>query len=428
MTFGRRAFGSVDTTNNKITINDHDFVSGDKVIFTTPGTAPTGLTDNGEYFVIFVDSNSFKLASTLRNANGNYPIPIRISSSGSGEQFVARITPRVSAIVGTNVAFALTDSSLSFNSGGNNLPAFAMKFYRDSNFNDQFISTKATRDFEVSGVGTVGVSDDAKTTLSINPSLPEKLYYKFEAINTDIAPFAQVDIVVDRESYSSSTVEVQNSVYSAIEYPIGIGSTTFTYLLKTEPEKPSYSETEGVFTYTTNSLEATGPIKTIEVLDQGMGYETMPGITSIKTENGSGAIIRPLGTIGRILTSRLKDTGYDYPSDPTLKVFANVPEVLLVEELCSLDEVGITSGGKNYLVPPSFVVMDKFTNKVVDDVLLESKIKNGSVVSVNILNNTKNLSDSPPKLISINNSNGVGIQTVGFNTITKEVDLSLIHI
>ena len=298
-----------------------------------------------------------------------------------------------------------------------------MKFYKDVNFNDQFISSKATRDFEVIGVGTVGVSDDAKTTLSVNQSIPLKLFYKFEAINTDIAPFEQTDIVVDREFLSSSTIEVQNSVYSATQYPIGIGSTTFTYLLNAEPEKPSYGETDGVFTYTTNSENATGPIRTIEVREQGLGYERMPGISSIKTAKGSGAILRPLGTVGRIQTSRLKDTGYDYPSDPTLKVFANVPEVLLVEELCSIDEVGITSGGKNYLTPPSLVVIDKFTDQKIDDILLESKIKNGSVVSVDILNNTKTLSDTAPKIISINNSNGVGIKTVGFNTMTKEVDI-----
>ena len=251
------------------------------------------------------------MASTLRNSNGNYPVPLRISAGGSGEHLIAKITPRISAIIGTKVAFALTDSSLSFNSGGNTLPAFTMKFYKDVNFNDQFISSKATRDFEVTGVGTVGVSDDAKTTLSVNQSIPLKLFYKFEAINTDIAPFEQTDIIVDREFLNSSTIEVQNSVYTSLDYPIGIGSTTFTYLLKSEPEKPSYGETDGVFTYTTNSSNATGPIRTVEVLSAGSGYDTMPGITSIKTTEGSGAILRPLGSVGRILTSRLKDTGYD---------------------------------------------------------------------------------------------------------------------
>ena len=127
--------------------------------------------------------------------------------------------------------------------------------------------------------------------------------------------------------------------------------------------------------------------------------------------------------MGCIEKVKLQDVGYNYPSDPTLKVFANVPEILILEELCSFGEIGITSGGRHYLVPPNFVVKDCDTWNIIDDVILKAHLENGSIEKMEVLQNTKSLSDVQPVIIPINNSNGVGITTVGFNTITNEVDV-----
>ena len=418
--FQRRKLTSVNTTTNEITLANHNLLKGEKVIFTTGGTAPTGLSDNGMYYVIPVDTNTFKLAATLRNANGPQPVPVRISGSGSGENFVSKINPEIYGVVGTKVAFALTDTSLSFPASGTNLSAFDMQIFRDDNFKDEFVSNGASPAFQVTGVGTVGVSSDAILNVDISADNPSTLYYDFVPVNVNLSPIEKTEILVDKEQLGYNRITAQKSAYSAFEYPVGIGSTTFTYLLNSEPEKPSYIKTDGTFSYTTNSTNAKGPIHSIEVV-KGGNYETLPGITSIKTVSGSKAIVRPVGTMGRIANTKLNDVGYNYPSDPTLKVIANVPEVLILEELCSFGEIGVTSGGKNYLVPPNLLVRDGSTNKIIDDLNLSVSLISGSIDSVTILQNTKSLSDTQPTFISINNSNGVGITTIGFNTITKEV-------
>ena len=418
--FNRRKFDSVDTTSNTITVSDHNFTKGEKVIFTTGGTAPTGLSDNGMYFVIPIDTNTFKLAITLRNANGPSPIPLRISGSGSGENFVAKVNPEVNGVIGTKVAFALSDTSLSFPASGTNLSAFDLQLFRDHNYKDEFISNGASPAFQVTGVGTVGVTSDAILNVDISEDNPSTLYYNFVPVNVNLSPIEKTEIMVDSEQLRYNRITAQRSSYSAFEYPVGIGSTTFSYLLNSEPEKPSYIKTDGNFSYTTNSSNAKGPIHSIEVVKGGR-YKTLPGITSIKTVSGEKAIVRPVGTMGQILDTKLQDVGYDYPSDPTLKVISNVPEVLILEELCSFGEIGVTSGGKNYLVPPNLLVRDGSTNKIIDDVNLSVSLISGSIDSVSILQNTKSLSDTQPTFISINNSNGVGITTIGFNTITKEV-------
>ena len=425
MVFNRRKFTSsdVNTTTNTITLSNHNLATAQKVVFTTTATAPTGLDNNGMYYVIRIDENNFKLASNLRDSNGRFPIPVRISAGGSGEHFVSKINPPINAVLGTKIGFALTDSSLSYTKGGPKFPAFDLKFYRDINLNDEFVTSGKSITFEVTGVGTVGVTTTAVKHLSITDFTPHTLYYKFGPINVDECPVDKAGIVIDKDQYRYNKITVEKSTYSATTYATGIGSTTFTYLLNGEPEKVSYAATDGNFSYVTDSIKATGPIHSIDVIDRGNGYEALPGITSIKTEKGSGAILRPIGDMGCIEKVKLQDVGYNYPSDPTLKVFANVPEILILEELCSFGEIGITSGGRHYLVPPNFVVKDGDTGNIIDDVILKAHLENGSIEKMEVLQNTKSLSDVQPVIIPINNSNGVGITTVGFNTITNEVDV-----
>ena len=54
----------VDTTENTITISPHSFNNGQEVKYNVGGTVITGLSDAQNYFVIFVDANTIKLADS----------------------------------------------------------------------------------------------------------------------------------------------------------------------------------------------------------------------------------------------------------------------------------------------------------------------------------------------------------------------------
>ena len=77
----------VNITTDVITITNHDFLTGQKVLYTAVGgAAPTGLVTNTEYFVIKVNNNTFKLATTLANSiNG---IAIDITAVGVGASHI----------------------------------------------------------------------------------------------------------------------------------------------------------------------------------------------------------------------------------------------------------------------------------------------------------------------------------------------------
>ena len=74
---------SVNLSTDVITITNHDFLTGQKVLYTAVGgAAPTGLVTNTDYFIIKISANTFKLATTLANSiNG---IAINITAVGVG--------------------------------------------------------------------------------------------------------------------------------------------------------------------------------------------------------------------------------------------------------------------------------------------------------------------------------------------------------
>ena len=68
------------------------------------------------------------------------------------------------------------------------------------------------------------------------------------------------------------------------------------------------------------------------------------------------------------------------------------------------------------------MVFDGVTNKQDTDIKLEYKLGDSNVT---ILKESKGISNVPPTIIPTDNTNGVGIHTVGFNTTTKDVSVTL---
>jgi hypothetical protein len=74
----------VDDAANKITYTSHGLTTGDKITYTDGGgTAVVGLTDGGTYYVVRLDADNIKLATTYAFATAGSPTTIAITS-GSG--------------------------------------------------------------------------------------------------------------------------------------------------------------------------------------------------------------------------------------------------------------------------------------------------------------------------------------------------------
>ena len=80
-------FGSagINTNSDTITIQDHGFVTGEKVLYSSTNPA-LPLVDKENYFVVRIDKNTFKLAETYYKANLTIPQVVGITSVGNNHE------------------------------------------------------------------------------------------------------------------------------------------------------------------------------------------------------------------------------------------------------------------------------------------------------------------------------------------------------
>ena len=180
---------------------------------------------------------------------------------------------------------------------------------------------------------------------------------------------------------------------------------------------------------------ALGAIGNIKVTNAGFGYNSIPGITTVSrkfvgsgsTSFGNGAILRvESNSIGDVKSTQIDDPGYEFPFDRTLRPSGALPTLFKVDRYRTIANIGLNSGGKNYITSPDFVVRDRITGTILDEMELKGRVSGTVGVSeVTIVKNTQRLQDPDPQIIPINNSNGVGIQTIGFTTSTAPLRLPL---
>ena len=85
------ATSAVTTSADTLTITGHGYATGLRVVYTAEGgTAATGLTDGTSYYVIKVDANTIKLATTEANAKADTPTAIALSGDGNNAQKITK--------------------------------------------------------------------------------------------------------------------------------------------------------------------------------------------------------------------------------------------------------------------------------------------------------------------------------------------------
>ena len=411
--------GDVDTINNTITITDHGLKDGDKVIHTA-STSSGGLENEKIYYVLRYSRNKVKLCLTRYESLEFTPEVVTITSASAGT--LSPINPNVDLYNNNTVKFDLSDSSLSSFVGLSSYAAFDLNLYTDKEFKNSFYSSGIDRSFEVTKAGIVGISTNANLTIIVNDNIPKVLHYKFDPIQSDLIDDVKKEIVIDNEVVGYNQIEIRGSIYSGLFPVAGIGSTnTFSYNLLDTPEKSSYTTSEGTLAYFTDSTTTYGGISEVEITSKGNYYSEVVGVSSIKTGIGSKAIFEvSSSTIGEINSTEIENIGFDYPTDTTLRPVLNLPEILVMDALNSLESIGISSAGKNYTIAPDLNVLDGFTKKEVEDVDLSYKIGDSQVT---ILQNTENLNSIDPIIIPTSNVNGIGIATITFDISTKNVTI-----
>ena len=403
----------VDVTSNSIGIATGTFKTGDRVIHQSI-TPSGGLVDEKMYYVYLDTETSIKLVDEKFELSKISPNFIDITSAGIGT--LSKINPSVDAV--TNLKFDLSDSSLAFVSNSIQYPAFKMEIFTDSLFVNQYLTTGEDQDFNVKTSGVVGV--DGELTLDIK-DIPFALYYKFSSQNESFIT-EEKKLVTDENVFSYNTIYKSLSILDGTYSLVGVGSTTFVFDLDNSSAIVSYDRTTADADYTTTSVNAQGPIEHINLIDNNYGYTKIPGVSSIKTALGQGAILYAESeSIGEIRNQKFvsNNIGWNYPTDKTLKPTANLPEIVEINSLASFERIGISSSGVDYLVAPQLIVRDGVTDEIVDCVI---SYELGDP-EVTITKNTRGMFPTSPRIIAINNSNGFEIGSI--NVTGKIVRLNL---
>ena len=412
--------GDVDIVDNTISITNHGFSTGQQVIHTS-NSPSGGLSNYSVYYVIFIDENTIKLSDTYFDARVGRPTEISITSASYGT--LSLVNPPIELYRDSRVDFDLSDSSLSYAYQSIRYPAFKLELFSDSGFNNSFEKSQNSTTFNVVRTGVVGVSSDAKLTLFVDETLPETLYYNLTPIFVSNIPPEKEGISYDDTIVSHNELQIKESLYDGTYKVLTPTTSTFAYFIPKSPEKQSYSSTESILRYYTKSLTALGPINDVKITNRGVNYYSLPGITTVISSSGSGSILESFGnSIGKVKKTKILNVGFDFPSDYTLRPQFTLPRVIKIDSLSSFDSIGISSFGRGYVSSPRLLVFDGRTGNLIPEVDLNYNLGETQVI---IKNNAYGISDVTPTILPIQNSNGVGIRTVSYNSLNKTVTVGL---
>jgi len=410
----------VNTTNNTISINDHGFRSGQKIVYTS-SLPSNGLQNNKEYYIFIVDENTVKLTNSYYDSLNSNPEVVSIHSASSGT--LTKINSQINAYKNSTLVFDVSDSSLGYVRQSSAYSGFDLKFFKDANFTEPYINNEEDSVFEVQKIGSVGITSDARVILTINEKTPENLYYTLVPVYDSNLPESKRLINIDTEVVGNNQINVQFSRYNGVYNVISTSGTSFTYNIPFIPENNSYNSYSSKITYETTSRFITGSISKTKIVNKGQNYYSLPKISLVNSLEGKNAILEASSTsIGKIKKTRINNIGFNFPADFTLKPSVSIPQILKIDPLSSLDSVEVTSFGRGYTTAPKLLVLDGKTNQVIPEADLKFTLGDNKV---EILENTFALNPITPTILPTQNSNGVGISNVEFNDITKDVFVTL---
>ena len=419
---------NVDISLDTIQVTEGVFEPGDRVIHTA-STVSGGLVNEKMYYVIFYDKTHIRLVENRYEIQSTNPQYVNITSASAGT--LSKINPPILGKQNQQIKFNLGDSSLSFVSNGTTYSAFNLKLYSDKYYTNEFLTSKKDTEFEVSSSGNIGIDASAHVTLKITNNIPRLLYYKFNPDNIDKITDLKNEIVIDTVVNQFNQINIRPTYYDGNWVISGIGTTTFSYNIPFTPDTTPYNYDNSIPTYYTTSETAEGPIHDFRIRSGGELYKIAPKVekisvgSTIRSGIGSGAILTPITTnIGSITETKLNNIGFDYPTDKTLKVIPNLPDIVTVERLNTLDEIRILTPGKDYLVSPDLVVLDGYTKEVLLDVDLEYTLGDEYVT---IVRNTEGIYDAPPRIVPVGNSNGVGIRDLLYSPTGAGTSTNIPH-
>jgi plastocyanin len=175
--------GDVDSTNDYIISNDHEFEDGDQIVYVQNGSVNIGLTNGSFYYIVNSTQNTFKLSSTLGGS------AINLTQGGSLEFHTIKARP---AEVTVNLISGSVDS-VTINFAGvkySNESTIIINDPTGSNVDLSLVIGKSIDSLSISDAGNgydyiplVSITPDANDLYGSGASATAELGYPIKQIN-----------------------------------------------------------------------------------------------------------------------------------------------------------------------------------------------------------------------------------------------------
>ena len=295
------------------------------------------------------------------------------------------------------------------------LTDYQLKFYYDTNYFNEFVGSATTDSFEVIGVSTlstVGIGSTIPTfdnpfhpttILKYSDNSPELIFYNVFGAS-GVATTKNTGVV------NQGQIKYVDSGYTGRFPIVGVSNTEFKVNLRFAPESLQYSDSDcDQLSYTTKSPTASGGISSISILNRGLNYQSIPGISSVAGSGSNAILIAESVDINRLAEVSVPDDVFGYPSDNTLKPDAFIPRVLTIADYSTIVDVRVSFGGRAYLTAPQLVIFDKLTGEVVESGLITCELSDSAVTSATVSVPPSGLTENEFGVAPVRNSNGIAV-------------------
>lgn len=406
---------SVNLINNTLFVPNHNFRSGEKLIYNEISFID-GILNNRMYYAVIIDSNNISLCSNLEETKKQLPNVINLISSGTGT--LSSVNSKIEITKYQDIIFDVSDTSLSHQSGQSRSSSFDIKLFYDSNFKNEFYT------FDVIKTGSIGIGTTSTIILKTK-NLLKNIYYSLVPVNLSTVPAIKKQIYIDKEQIDHNKISLLESEIQGTKKVTNYTSNTFSFDTINPVESAIYNQNNSEIVYETDSINAFGGITKVSLNSQNRTYRKVPKIKKINSGVGTNAILEiSTSSIGNVTSNniKIKDIGFNYSSDTTIRPKFIFPSIIRILPFYIFDSIEVVSRGTNYISPPDLVILDGITSDIIDDAKLSYNIDSNKVT---IIQNTKGISKVEPSIVAINNDNGFLINDIFYDGVSNTVTVIL---
>jgi len=383
--------GLVTSKNNIVNYNN-------PIVFTSSGTGNLHKFKTNRNIVTANVNSVFATVSTAstHGLSVNDTINLNVKSGLSTTYVVSyddtthrliidsRVNPFINFYKNDTVTFDLSSTTLTDTD---------FNLYTDDNLQNKYFANEDNF-VEVSKI-------NSQLVLQITDKTPSILYY---GLTSPTKIIYTNDLI-----FNHNKLVINDSLYNGNAFISTCTTNSFEIYLKTNPERLNYDDSS-ILSYKIINSSTIGPISKVQLISKGSEYKKLPDISSINTNNGTGATLVPLSnSIGKILNTKVNNTRFICPTDKTLKPLSNVFSSVNISDNFTVKELSIIFGGKNYTTPPKLKLYNQKNNTIVNNFSAFPILKSSSINSIKIANPGYGLNSNDNQIVTENNSNGFKI-------------------